>query len=282
MKILDKDEVQVAEEVLKKHLPKSYKVYGFLHSMNRGKPSTVEVVVDSWPDFKVIICRPDLKNKHAFDYLTKVTLYSMDQQSLKETLAQEGAVDWSSEFMFGGLDVTNLSIIRDACATKGLKLKSFTNISVHLMHLPDISHLNPVTVDRELESRITSLDLSHIDLVNNTWKYGRNERGYRNIKNLISNFHSCCIKDEQGQPVSWILTYDYCALGILYTLPEHRGKGYAKVLVCALAKKLHADGFPLFCFIEEDSTVSYKLFKSLGFTEDPSYRAAWYEIVPET
>lgn len=276
MKTLDKGELQVAEEVLRKHLPKSYKVYGFLYSINRGKPTTLEVVVDKWPDFTVIICRPDLGNKHALDYMLKVTIFSTDQQMLKKMLAQEGVVDWSRNFVFGGLDVSSFPIIKDVCALKDVNLTTFTNISVHLLHLPDISHL--VSADSDLESRITSLDLSHVDLVNNTWKYGGNERGYRNIKNLITNFPSCCLKDEQGQPVSWILTYDYCAIGMLYTLPEHRGKGYAKVLVSALAKRLHAEGFPVYCYIEEDSTVSYKLFKKLGFTEDPSYRAAWFEV----
>ncbi|KAK7901433.1 hypothetical protein WMY93_018202 [Mugilogobius chulae] len=61
MKTLKRFELQVAEEVLKKHLPKSFKVYGFLYYINRGKPTTLEVVVDEWPDFKVIIA--DLTSK---------------------------------------------------------------------------------------------------------------------------------------------------------------------------------------------------------------------------
>lgn len=130
----------------------------------------------------------------------------------------------------------------------------------------------------ELESRISSLNLSHVDLVNKTWKFGGDEKGYRTIENLISNFPSCCITDSQGQPMSWILVYDYCALGMLYTLPEHRGKVYAKIVISTLAKKLHAEGYPVFCYIEEDNVLSYKLFKNMGFIEDPSYRAAWLEF----
>ena len=130
----------------------------------------------------------------------------------------------------------------------------------------------------ELESRISTLNLSHVDLVNKTWKFGGNKQGYSIVTNLISNFPSCCITDGQGQPLSWILVYDYCALGLLYTLPEHRGKGYAKVLVSTLAKRLHAEGYPMYCFIEEDNEVSYRLFTDLGFTEDPSYRAGWLEF----
>ena len=41
--------------------PYVLQMYGFLFGMNRNKPSTLEVVVDTWPDFKVIICRPDAK-----------------------------------------------------------------------------------------------------------------------------------------------------------------------------------------------------------------------------
>lgn len=175
---------------------------------------------------------------------------------------------------------------------------------MRLLYLPDISHLLAPDIGRyasennklltvynnnktffphfllnsQLESRISSLNLSQVDMVNKTWKFGGNENGYRNIKNLISNFPTCCIVDTQGEPVAWILTYDYCALGILYTLPEHRGKGYAKVLISTMAKKLHAEGYPVYCFIEEDNMASYKLFQNLGFTEDACYRAAWFEF----
>ncbi|XP_072293137.1 glycine N-acyltransferase-like protein 3 [Eucyclogobius newberryi] len=276
MKTLEGLELQVAEEVLKKHFPRSYKVYGFLHSINRGKPTILEVVVDAWPDFKVIICRPDLANRHVMDYTLKVTIFSMDEQIFRMML--ENTVDWRHNFLFAGLDASNEPIIREVSAMKNINQKTYTNAAVHLLYLPNISDLNSPTVDGELGLRITSLDLSHVDLVNNTWKFGGNERAYRNIKRSISNFPTCCIKDELDQPVSWILVYDYCAIGILYTVPEHRGKGYGKVLVSALAKRLYAEGYPIYCFIEQDNTVSYKLFKSLGFTEDSSYRAVWLDV----
>lgn len=96
------------------------------------------------------------------------------------------------------------------------------------------------------------------------------------IRNMLAHFPSHCVLDAEGKPVSWILTYTSCAMGMLYTLPEHRGKGYAKVLVSAMAKRLHAQGLPVYCFIEEENKVSYRLFKSLGFTEDPSYRVTWF------
>lgn len=94
-----------------------------------NKPTTLEVVVDTWPDFKVIICRPDPKvsslplaksftqylkdtiatfffltsqNKHALELMKIVSYYSTDEQILRKMLAEENAVDWSTYFLIGG------------------------------------------------------------------------------------------------------------------------------------------------------------------------------------
>ncbi|XP_012714628.2 glycine N-acyltransferase-like protein 3 [Fundulus heteroclitus] len=274
MRVLNKDELQIAERVLLEHIPRSYKVYGFLYGMNRNKPSTLEVVVDSWPEFKVILLRPDPKNKCAQDFMKKVSFYSTDEEVLRKMLREE--VDWSTYFLVGGFDMSYLLTLKEVSAEKNVNHKGFT--LVRLLYLPDISQLLTPDAESQLECRISSLNLSHVDIVNKTWKFGGNEKGYRNIKNLISNFPTCCILDTRGEPVAWILVYDYCALGILYTLPEHRGKGYAKVLISTMAKKLHAEGYPVYCFIEEDNEVSYKLFQNMGFTDDPTYRALWFEF----
>lgn len=200
-------------------------------------------------------------------------------------------------------------MLKEMSSQRGVNIRTF--ISVHLMYLSDSHHLLPEdeeprydpkvacvfwshlllrnSIHRELyvmlfnahsqvASMVSSLDLSHVDLVNKTWKFGGDEKGYRKIKNLITNFPSCCITDEHGQPVSWVLLYDYCAMGLLYTMPEHRGKGHAKVLISTMARLLRAQGFPVYCFIEEENMLSYKLFTKMGFTEDPTYRAAWFEF----
>ncbi|XP_014861866.1 PREDICTED: glycine N-acyltransferase-like protein 3 [Poecilia mexicana] len=274
MKVLNKDELQIAEGVLLKHFPRSYKVYGSLYTCNRNKTSTAEVVVDSWPEFKVILLRPDPKNKRSEDFMKRVSFFSTDEEVLRKLLSEE--VDWSTYFLIGGFDISHVPTLKEVSSEKRVNNRSFT--LVHLMYLPDISHLCAPDVDSQLESRISSLSLSHIDMVNKTWKFGGDEKGYRHFKNIISNFPTCCILDTYGVPVAWILVYEYCALGMLYTLPEHRGKGYAKVLISTMAKKLHADGYPVYCFIEEDNMVSYKLFQNMGFVEDTSYRAAWFEF----
>ncbi|TNN29588.1 Glycine N-acyltransferase-like protein 3 [Liparis tanakae] len=191
MKILNKAALQIAEGVLLKHLPKSF--------------------------------------MRVLEFTKEVVYYTLDDQMLRKMLREENSVDWSTNFLIAGMDVSHANMIKE------------------------------VSSDREVNNRVFAL--SRMD-----------------IKNLISNFPSCCITDGQGQPVSWILMYDYCALGLLHTLPEYRGRGYAKVLVNTIVRRLHSEGYPVYCFIEEDNPVSFKLFKGLGFIEDPSYRATWLEL----
>eukprot|EP00066_Takifugu_rubripes_P002372 XP_003964276.2 PREDICTED: glycine N-acyltransferase-like protein 3 [Takifugu rubripes] len=277
MKILSKAEIVTAEKVLLKHLPRSFKVYGYLRAINKDRPTMVEVLVDSWPEFRVIICRPKSENESVGKTRKKVSYYCTDENALRKMLVDADVVDWSTYFIIGGLDMAQISMVKEVSSQRKVNTRTF--IVLHLMYLIDSHHLLPEQeVPSQVASRISSLDLSHVDLVNKTWKFGGDEKGYSSITNFITNFPSCCIKDEHGQPVSWILLYDYCAMGLLYTLPEHRGKGHAKVLISTMARRLIAEGFPVYCFIEEDNTLSYKAFTNLGFIEDPTYRAAWLEF----
>ncbi|XP_075875008.1 glycine N-acyltransferase-like protein 3 [Nelusetta ayraudi] len=273
MKILKKDELLAAEAALLQHLPKAFKVYGYLHGLNRNKPCKWEVVVDSWPDFKAIVCRPNPENQPPFQMMS---FFSADEKALKKFLEGDSAVDWSSPYIIAGIDTAYGPMLKEVCSKKKVNIQQ--NVLVHLMHLPDSTHLPTLTVDSENEMKISSLSSSHVDLVNNTWKFGGNAGGYRSIDNWIKNFPSSCITDKQGQPVAWILMYDYCAMGLLYTLPEHRGKGYAKVLISSMVKKICAKGYPVYCYIEVDNEVSYRLFKKMGFINDPSYEAAWFDV----
>lgn len=165
-------------------------------------------------------------------------------------------------------------VLKEVCSKRGTSFRYI--VSEHALHLPDCASLLS-SEHSEVDLRVSSLNDSHAELVNTTWKFGGDEHGYRTIQKMIGNYPSCAIMDDHGQPVSWILVYDFCAMGVLYTLPAHRRKGYAKAVVSCMARKLHAQGFPVYCNVEEENTASYGLFKNLGFIEDPSYRAAWVE-----
>ncbi|XP_057704194.1 glycine N-acyltransferase-like protein 3 isoform X2 [Corythoichthys intestinalis] len=277
MKVLQQnDELMTAEGILLEHLPKSFQVYGHLYAYNRNKQSTIQVVVDTWPDFKVIICRPDPRQE--FGFTPEMTMYckeSKDGHALKEILMKDSLFNWSSNIN-GGCDISHTSILQEVSLNREVNYRSLA--LTRLLHLPNRSHLVKPAIDSGLESRISSLELCHAHLVNQTWKFGGTQQGYNYIAFLISNFPTYCITDNEGQPISWLLVYEYLALGVLYTMPKHRKRGFAKALIQTMAQRLFDQDYPVFCYIEEDNMASYKLFKSLGFIEEPSYRELWFEF----
>uniref|UniRef100_A0A665W282 Glycine N-acyltransferase-like protein n=1 Tax=Echeneis naucrates TaxID=173247 RepID=A0A665W282_ECHNA len=259
------DQLEKAEEELRRYLPKSQMVYGTLVLNKRVRADPVKFIVDKWPEFRVFICKPQCLQED--DLFKDLIIFTTDPAALKETIKIPSVIDWT-KYICLGTDFRHIEIFTRMASEKQVPCNQ--RAVCHMMTLEDVSRLP--SIDSSGIS-LSSLNESHIDMVKAKWKFSGKEGAAKSmIRNMIVNFPSCCVLDAEGKPVSWILTYSSSAIGMLYTLPEHRRKGYAKVLVHAMARRFHAEAYPVFCFIEEENIVSYRLFKSFGFTEDPSYR----------
>ncbi|XP_041073543.1 glycine N-acyltransferase-like protein 3 isoform X2 [Carcharodon carcharias] len=272
--LLNKEKLLTLEKALRNYLPAAIKTYGTVLNINRGKISDLEVVVDSWPDFSTVLCQPCEKEKTSNLTDRTITVFSKDQGSLCNLLMDDNVVNWATCFVLGGIDISFLELVKDVAACK--KFTVGISNRVFAMILEDPKDLHDITPERaDVASRISHLLPSHAQIVNRNWKFGKDENGLRFVKTIIANFPSYCILDETGNPVSWLLTYQYCAMGLLYTLPEHRRKGYAKLLVTKMVKTLQKLGYPIYCFIEEENGKSYQLFEKLGFKKAPDICFSW-------
>ncbi|KAL1004806.1 hypothetical protein UPYG_G00050850 [Umbra pygmaea] len=135
MKILDTDEMQDAEIILQSHLPLCMQVFGFLFSINRNKPHALEVVVDSWPDFQVIICRPNMKNKDVKEFRKRVSFFCTDEEVFKRMVTEENAIDWSSDLLFCGVDIRDEPMLQEVYSSKGDNMKCL--VPSHSLRLSD-------------------------------------------------------------------------------------------------------------------------------------------------
>ncbi|KAM9364538.1 glycine N-acyltransferase [Pholidichthys leucotaenia] len=266
---LTQDQMKMAETELKGYLPKSLQVYGYLVLKNRVTSDPARVFVDKWPHFNVIICKPHIEQES--DLFRDTVVFANNQAILEQTIRKSSVVDWS-RYLCLGASLVNMEIFKAVASESDVPYKQLA--ACHMMILEDVSKLPSLDSSK---ISLSSLDISHLGLVNQMWKFGEDAASGM-ICNMITNFPSCCVLDAEGKPVSWILTYPSCAIGMLYTVPEHRGKGYAKILICTLARKHYAQGYPVYCFIEEENMVSYSIFKNLGFTEVPSHREVWFEF----
>ena len=63
----------------------------------------------------------------------------------------------------------------------------------------------------------------------------------------------------------------------VYTLEEHRGKGYARIAVLSLMKQILESGLTPATEISVENVASMKLFTGLGFVE--SYNSKWKQFM---
>ncbi|EGW03090.1 Glycine N-acyltransferase-like protein 3 [Cricetulus griseus] len=111
--------------------------------------------------------------------------------------------------------------------------------------------------------RLTYLSVSDADLLNRTWSRGGNQQCLQYIAKLIACFPSVCVRDEKGNPVSWGITDQFATMCHGYTLPDHRRKGYSRLVALTLARKLQSRGFPSQGNVLDDNTASINLLKSV-------------------
>uniref|UniRef100_A0A8C3FUK5 Glycine N-acyltransferase-like protein n=1 Tax=Chrysemys picta bellii TaxID=8478 RepID=A0A8C3FUK5_CHRPI len=199
--------LRLLEGTLQRRFPNTLQVYGTVMAINRGNPAAQEVLVDSWPDFKVVLTRPRREVKP------------------RCPLGSAGAVNWGQTFC----------ILGNMCPKASGRVAQQLNIHV-------LSGPNP-------RIPLLSLDVSHADLLNETWAFGGNEKSRKYLASLIRHFPSVCLLDAAGHPVSWIASDPFGAMGPGYTLPQHRGRGYMGMLNNLIAKRLHALGYPSYGYV---------------------------------
>ncbi|XP_004674085.1 PREDICTED: glycine N-acyltransferase-like protein 3 [Condylura cristata] len=252
----------ILEKMLKSHFPESLKVYGAVMNINRGNPFQKEVVLDSWPDFKAVITRrqKETETDNLDHYTNAYAVFYKDVGAYRQLLEEKNVINWDQVFQIQGLQSELCDVSKAVANSKQLsvKLSSFKAVRFSpVSTLPDTSFL------MTSPPRLTYLSVADADLLNRTWSRGGNEQCLRYIVNLISCFPSVCVRDEKGNPVSWGLTDQFATMCHGYTLPEHRRKGYSRLVALTLAKKLQSRGFPSQGNVLDDNVASLTLLKSV-------------------
>jgi ribosomal protein S18 acetylase RimI-like enzyme len=120
---------------------------------------------------------------------------------------------------------------------------------------------------RDVQKHDTApLDPIYAEKVAKIWAPDWPATGY--IRSRIVDGLSAAIYVD-GEPVAWYLTHletdDVVMLGFLHVLDEHRRKGYARSLSCALIREAFAKSKTPACHVYKDNEPSIRLMESLGF-----------------
>uniref|UniRef100_A0A8C6Y2B8 Glycine N-acyltransferase-like protein n=1 Tax=Naja naja TaxID=35670 RepID=A0A8C6Y2B8_NAJNA len=209
--------LRVLEGMLRKSLPQAIVVHGAVMNINRGNPIRHEVIVDSWPEFKVVLTRPCKEVINIF-----YCFFPGTQEGIPEAT-------------------------QDAAAAKQTKL----SVISHFLLEPGF--------------RLSSLNSSSIDLLDENWAYGRNEQSRRYLAKMIQHFPSSGILNPEGHLISWMLMDLFGTQAHAYTLPSFRGKGYLAITAKALCMKAFNAGYPLYGFVVLENNHMQRALEKGGY-----------------
>ncbi|CAG5132323.1 unnamed protein product, partial [Candidula unifasciata] len=199
------------------------------------------------------------------NYLTKprcTCYFSPNPVHAEMLLTWPGFIDWSEPCIFEMLSNDNAAVVGAVSKTNnGTDSFSRTIRCIAIVANPGDVELRPVP--RDLTMR--DLDpLTDTDLVISTWKYSR-AHADEFVRALITHFPSVGLFDQNNQCLGFELTLQDETTGLLYVLPEARGRGLAKVIISQLAHKNFALGLPAAALVVSGNATSLKLHLDLGF-----------------
>ena len=111
--------------------------------------------------------------------------------------------------------------------------------------------------------------LDHATFINEAWNLLRPQHGIEYLKYLIEKSFSVALylEDDPSRPVSWAFVSNFGQINAVYTVEEHRRKGYSRIMVlCLIKQMLEANMTPLYG-VYLCNTPSFNLCTGLGFVE---------------
>uniref|UniRef100_A0ACB8G1Q6 Uncharacterized protein n=1 Tax=Sphaerodactylus townsendi TaxID=933632 RepID=A0ACB8G1Q6_9SAUR len=174
-------------------------------------------------------------------FINMYAAFYHDLDAYRTLLQDSDAINWAQTFYILGHQDGILEASQDAAATKQVE---FSPSSYFTYLNPDPNKMRTRQLDPSL--RLSTLDSSHVDLLNEKWPYGGSEQSRRYLATLVRSFPNRCILDGNGLLISWGLFDPFGALAHGYTLPEYRGHGYMTAVSKVLSMHVHASGYPVY------------------------------------
>lgn len=116
------------------------------------------------------------------------------------------------------------------------------------------------------------LPLEYIELANSTWPHRYTGSTWYFELLLRANLGYGLFK--QDELIGWVFIKEMGALGHLYTLEEHRRKGYGELILKLISNILLKQKKYVVAFCVEGNSSAYKLYKKLGFQRTDE--TEWY------
>ncbi|XP_054297351.2 putative glycine N-acyltransferase-like protein 1B isoform X1 [Pongo pygmaeus] len=265
---------------IKEFFLEGLKVYGSLFHINHGNPFNMEVLVDSWPEYQMVIIRPQ-KQEMTDDmdsYTNVYRIFSKDPQKSQEVLKNCEIINWKQKLQIQGFQESLVEGIIAAAFSNSVKVEHsrallFISEDILKLHGSNKSKLGSWAEtghpDDELESetpnfKYAQLDVSYSGLVNDNWKLGKNKSSLHYIEHCLGALPAACMLGPEGVPVSWITMDPSCEIGKSYSMEKYRRRGNMKQLMVLYVKYLCQKNIPFYGSLLEENQGAIRISRALG------------------
>ncbi|XP_075117463.1 glycine N-acyltransferase-like protein 2 [Leptodactylus fuscus] len=245
--------------------PESLKISGALHHVIDKNPLRLQVLVDHWPDFTSVLCRPPLEDMTdpSDPYTNTYYLFSKDPQRLCQFLQDPQTVNWKQKLHIQGCQPALTGVLREVSAKHGSQMED-TSYLLYMRDGIESEELEKMTQLSDLQ--VSSLTPEEADLVNDVWPYGGNPHSQRYIRRCLQNFPSVCIRRfGVEKPVAWIVSDQSGEMSMAYTDKAFRNRGLCRAMTIHITHALHSKGCPLYCEVAPGNKSSQAALHGAGY-----------------
>lgn len=278
------EDLKKIEELLTQSVPESLMVYGSIFYINRGNPLHMEVLVDSWPDFKTVICksRPE-EMVDDTDICTNIYfIFTTDSENLRTMLRTSNVINWNQCLQIEGLQKNIDNVIMSIAISKGLAVEREQALlfvrDIHLGVSLESPHMNMMekpaaqtscqlkTRNNQLAFQSCPVSAADAELVNAAWVNGGTEASLRFVRRCISQLPTLCIRDSEGKPISWYVMDQKAEMRMAYTVPDYRNQGLSTTLLKSFMATLciQQDDFPFYYITGEHNVQAQSVARKVG------------------
>uniref|UniRef100_A0A673TJA4 Glycine N-acyltransferase-like protein n=1 Tax=Suricata suricatta TaxID=37032 RepID=A0A673TJA4_SURSU len=223
-----------------------YFVYGAIFNIKNKNPFNMEVLVDAWPDYQIVITRPQREEmKDDLDHYTNTyQIFTKAPDKLEEVLACPQVINWDQAFQIQGCQENLREAIRKISASKSVQVDYVKTVL--------ITKQMPMEPNDDQESfQNIFLDPSHAGLVNEQWTFGKNDRSLKYIERCLQNFPGFGVLGPEGYLISWVVMEQSCEMRMGYTVPKYRNHGYMKKMSVHIMKYFIQKKMPFYFHVSE-------------------------------
>ncbi|XP_045777318.1 uncharacterized protein LOC123875507 [Maniola jurtina] len=182
---------------------------------------------------------------------------------IEKALAHTKIIKWTE-----GLFVSSASLVVEECMRRlekpiGIKVKTEGNKA--LKHFLDKSSKQFDIRNNPPDTYVAELKPEHLHIVDQTWTF-HSERSYKFFQSLLENHLIYALYSTiDDSPLAWVTISWEGSLTHLYTIEEHRRKGYAEHILKVAVNDQLSKGKDVLGYTLENNLKAQKLFDKLNF-----------------